>query len=197
MNTRVNTLTVVAISLLSACSTQPVQRQDAAAATVKPLPQQEKPSDNYDAANNPPLTMLKGAKTLNLVRVMDGGICKNELQGASGSFLLYADPKDIERIKREKSKVIFKDFEVKIQNLASEILESAINQTNLTVDPFSLGDDVMQERLAAELTKNFRNAASRPLDAFTRETTLTIEVMPFSPSLIFYQKGCDVSRFEP
>lgn len=199
MKARVKTFTAVAVSLLSACSTQPAQRQNTAAveATAKPAPQQAKPAENYDAAANPPLTTTKDGKTLNLVRIMDGGICKNESQGASGSFLVYADPQDLERIKREKPKEIFKDFEAKIQHLASEALEEAIGQTNLAVDPFSLGDDVAQEKLAVQLTKNFLNAASGPVAAFDQETTLTIDVTPFPPSLMFYQKGCDAKRFEP
>jgi len=48
-----------------------------------------------------------------------------------------------------------------------------------------------------QLTKNFLNAASGPVDAFDQETTLTIDVTPFPPSLMFYQKGCDAKRFEP
>jgi hypothetical protein len=185
-------------SLGSACSTQSSRNPDSTALepVVKTQPQQEKQPDNYTAAN-PPLTVIKDGKKLNLVRVMDGGICKNELQGASGSFLVYANPQDIERIKHEKPKEIFKDFETKIQNFSAMILEHAISQTNLAVDPFSLGDDVMQEKLAAQLTKNFRNAASQPLAAFARETTLTVDIMPFSPSLIFYQNGCSLGQLEP
>jgi len=196
MNTWVITLTAAALSLLSACSTQTTQKQDAGEG-AKTLPQQGKQPDNYDASTNPPLTINKDGITLNLVRIMDGGICKNELQGANGSFLVYADPQDLERIKREQPKEIFKDFEAKIQKLSSEALEVAIDQTNLAEDPFSLGEDMMREKLAAQLIKNFRNAASRPLIAFSQETTLTIEVTPFPPSLTFYQNGCDVSHFEP
>jgi len=199
MNAWLKTFAAIATALLSACSTHPARQQSTA--TVEPVtkpvsPPQAPGDDNYDAANNPPLTRRKDGKILNLVRIMDGGICKNELQGVSGSFLVYADPQDIERIKREKPKEIFKDYEAKIQNFASEILEQAIEHTNLALDPFSLGDDVMQEKLSAQLTKNFHSAATHPLTDFARETTLTIDVTPFAPSLVFYQKGCDVSRFE-
>ena len=62
------------------------------------------------SGQNPPMTIMKGEKKLNLVRIMDGGICKNEFQGAKGAFLLYADSNDIERIKREKGAAIFSDF---------------------------------------------------------------------------------------
>lgn len=198
MNAWVKIFTTLTVSLLSACSTQPTQQPSSAAGVeTESHSSQETQSDNNDASNDPPFTVIKDGKTLNLVRIMDGGICKNELQGASGAFLVYADPKDIERIKREKPKEIFKDFESRIQNFSSKVLERAVDQTNLSIDPFSLGDDVMQEKLAMQLTKNFRNAVSRPLAAFIHETSLTIDVTPFSPSLIFYQKGCDVSRFNP
>jgi hypothetical protein len=197
MNIRVKIFTAFAISLLSACSTPPVRQQDSAAAQAEPEPQTEQEAlpPGYNAYKDPPLTITKNGKPLNLVRIMDGGICKNELQGVSGTFLVYADPKDLERLKREKPKEIFRDYEIKIQNFSTGILQQAIDQTNLAVDPFSLGDDVMQEQLALQLTKNFRNAAARPLSDFFRETTLTIDITPFPPSLIFYQKGCDFSRF--
>jgi hypothetical protein len=196
MNTRAKIFTTLAVSLLSACATEPTpQPNTVAAIEPKPQIQQEELPPDHNPYTDPPLTITKNGKPLNLVRIMDGGVCKNELQGASGSFLVYADPHDIERIKKEKPKEIFKDFETKIQSFSTEILQQAINQTNLTADPFSLGDDVMQERLAEQLIKNFHEAATRPLSAFTRETTLMIEVTPFPPSLTFYQKGCDMTRF--
>ena len=67
------------------------------------------------SGQNPPLTLVKGNKTLNLVRIMDGGACKNDYQGVKGAFLVYADPTDIDRIKRDKGPQIFSDFESKIQ----------------------------------------------------------------------------------
>ncbi len=66
---------------------------------------------------------------------MDGGACKNDFQGAKGAFLLYADPADIDRIKREKGPRIFSDFENKIQAFSTDALQEAINATNLAEDP--------------------------------------------------------------
>jgi hypothetical protein len=198
MNTWTKIFTAFAVSLLSACATESTLPPDTTAQTEpKPQIQQETLPPGYNPYTDPPLTIIKDGKSLNLVRIMDGGVCKNELQGASGSFLVYADPQDIERIKKEKPKEIFKEFETKIQNFSTEILQQAIDQTNLAADPFSLGDDVMQEKLAEQLTKNFHKAAVLPVSTFTRETTLTIEVTPFPPTLIFYQKGCDMNRFNP
>lgn len=128
---------------------------------------------------------------------MDGGICKNNFQGVKGEFLVYADVKDIERIKREKTPAIFKDFEDKIQAFSTRVLQEAIEATNLEEDPFSLGEDEAQQKLTTQLVKNFRIAATPQVKAFQKETTLTIDVTPFSPSFVFYQKGCDMSNINP
>lgn len=195
MNSWVKLAATCAVLSLGACSAQHVKPQghesDAAAAPARQPEKEALTADSNDGFSPPP-TVSRGNKKLNLVRIMDGGICINHLQGASGSFLVYADPDDIERIKREKSKEIFNDFELRIQNFSSEVLEKAIKQMDLSIDPFSLGDDVMQQKLADRLINNFHAAAQPSLSAFKRETTLTIDVAPFSPSLIFYQKGCNL-----
>jgi len=149
------------------------------------------------SGQNPPMTIMKDGKKLNLVRVMDGGICKNEFQGAKGAFLFYADPNDIERIKREKGTTVFGVFETRIQTIAGDALQEAVDKTNLSEDPFALGDDEAQQKLAKQLTQNFRNAAAYAIDGFQKETTLTIDITAFPPSLIFYQKGCEVTQDEP
>jgi hypothetical protein len=146
---------------------------------------------------NPPMTIMKGEKKLNLVRLMDGGICKNDVQGAKGAFLLYADLNDIERIKREKGTAIFRDFETKIQDISGGVLQEAIDKTNLSEDPFALGEDEAQQKLANKLVSNFRNAASDAIDTFQKETTLTIDITAFPPSLVFYQKGCETTHVDP
>lgn len=181
---------------LAACSSQEV-KQDA-----KAMPAPDKsPAIIDDSAQgsgqNPPLTQTKDDKTLNLVRIMDGGACKNDYQGAKGAFLLYADPADIERIKSEKGPKIFSDFENKIQSFSTEALQEAINATNLAEDPFALGADEAQEKLTRQLSKNFRSSITDAVNSFQKETTLTIDVVPFAPSFIFYQQGCAATQLEP
>lgn len=202
MKTRVNFLTGIAlITTLAACSTQEV-RQDATTAhqagTIAP---REQPATTNEAepmpAPNPPMTVMKAGKKLNLVRIMDGGICKNEFEGAKGTFLLYADPNDIERIKREKGTAVFSDFETKIEGISGDVLQEAIDKTNISEDPFALGDDEAQQKLAHSLAHNFHNAATKAIRKFQKETTLTIDIAAFPPSFIFYQKGCEVSTVEP
>lgn len=196
MKASLHILIGMAFIALTACSTQEV-KQDA-----KSLPAPDKlPAITDDSlqrsGQNPPLTLLKGDKTLNLVRVMDGGACKNDFQGAKGTFLVYADPADIERIKREKGPQIFGDFETKIQTFSIQALQEAINATNLAEDPFALGADETQEKLTKQLSNNFRNSIADAVNLFQTETTLTVDVVPFAPSLIFYQQGCEATHPEP
>jgi len=123
---------------------------------------------------------------------MEGGACKNDFQGAKGTFLLYAYPGDIERIKREKGPEIFSEFESKIQTLSTEALQQAINVTNLSEDPFALDADEAQQKLAKQLSENFSTAIIGAINTFEKETTLTIAITAFAPSFIFYQEGCEV-----
>ncbi|MGZ4955834.1 MAG: hypothetical protein ACXV8Q_12030 [Methylobacter sp.] len=196
MKASIQILISIVFITLSACSTQEV-KQD-----VKAIPAPDKApviteGSAQMSGQNPPLTWTKGNTTLNLVRIMDGGVCKNDFQGVKGAFLLYADPTDIERIKREKGPQIFGDFENKIQTLATEALQEAINATNLAEDPFALGADEAQEKLTKQLSINFRNSVANPIKLFQKETTLTIDVVPFAPSFTFYQQGCEATHPEP
>lgn len=195
MKTSLHILTGIAFIALTACSTQEV-KQDTAAVSAPAKLQAIADDSLQNSAQDPPLTLLKDDKTLNLVRIMDGGACKNDFQGAKGAFLVYADPADIERIKGEKGPQIFSDFEIKIQAFATEALQVAINATNLNEDPFALGADEAQEKLAKQLFNNFRNSVANAVKLFQKETTLMIDVVPFSPSFIFYQQGCDATHVD-
>jgi len=196
MKASVKFLTGILFIMLAACSTQEVKEEEGAeapAATETPA----MPEGTVEmSGQNPPLTITKGDKSLKLVRIMDGGVCKNDFQGAKGVFLVYADADDIERIKREKGPQVFQEFENKIQTFSINALEEAVEATNLAEDPFTLGEDEAQQKLAKQLTKNFRNVVADSVEGFQRETTLTLDVVPFPPSLIFYQKGCGASQLE-
>jgi len=196
MKASVQILIGMAFIALTACSTQEVKQE------TKPVPAPDKLPAITDeslqpSGQNPPLTLIKGDKTLNLVRVMDGGACKNDYQGAKGAFLVYADPADIERIKREKGAQIFGNFETQIQSFSIQALQDAINATNLAEDPFALGADEAQEKLTKQLSNHFRNSIADAVKLFQKETTLTVDVVPFAPSLIFYQQGCEATHPEP
>ncbi|MEI6268943.1 MAG: hypothetical protein WCP01_08700 [Methylococcaceae bacterium] len=201
MNASVKFLISLTFITLAACSTQEVKQ----AATPPPNNTTSIQDRSSTAATetepvsgqSPPMTIMKGDKKLNLVKIMDGGICKNEYQGATGAFLLYADTKDIERIKSEKGVAAFKTFETKIQDLSADVLQEAIDKTNLSEDPFALGEDEAQQKLATKLINNFRDAAVSAVKTFKQETTLTIDITAFPPSLIFYQKGCEANHIDP
>jgi len=186
------TYLLIAISLLTvtACTSQPVK-------DAQPVPAPAAIATPATSEQAPPLTELKNGKTLNMVRVMDGAACKNDLQGVKGTFLVYANPEDIERIKREKGAQIFADFEIKIQNLATEALQTATDATNLAEDPFAISAQVVQQKLANQLSANFQDSIAAGLKRFQQETTLSIDIVPFPPSLIFYQKDCEATQLEP
>ena len=195
MKYSIKILTGLTVLVLTACSTQEVKQEASSAPAPKESPTLDQDGVQV-SGQNPPLLLMKGDKKLNLVRIMDGGACKNDLQGVKGTFLLYADPSDIDRIKKDKGTKIFSDFESKIQAIASDSLQQAINESNLAEDPFALGEEEAQQKLAKQLTQNFNSASIVPIKGFEKETTLTIAITTFSPSFIFFQKGCEALRMD-
>ncbi|WP_019867383.1 hypothetical protein [Methylovulum miyakonense] len=186
------------LTTLAACSTQETKQDLNGAKNVGPQQAAPATPDTPQASGqNPAMTLTKAGKKLNLVRIMDGAACKNDFEGVKGSFLLYADPSDIERIKREKGAKIFGDFEAKIQTFSEEVLQQAVNATTLAEDPFALGKDEAREKLARQLSLNFQKAAVAAIANFEKETTLSIDIAAFPPSLIFYQQGCVAALDEP
>jgi len=196
MKSNIQILVGMAFIALTACSTQEVKHDEKAVSAPDKMPAITEDASK-SSGPNPPMTMTSDDKTLNLVRIMDGGACKNDFQGAKGAFLVYAYPDDIERIKREKGPQIFSEFESKIEMIATQAFQEALNDTNLAEDPFSLGADEAQEKLSKQLAKNFRSNLAEPVKLFQKETTLTIDIVPFAPSLIFYQQGCEATHQEP
>jgi hypothetical protein len=198
MTANLQFLTLTLAIMLASCSTQEVKNNDITnakeAKNKSTTPENER---TQSSGQNPAMTIMRNGLKLSLVRIMDGGICKNEFQGVKGAFLLYADTKDIDRIKQEKGIAIFNTFETKIQAISEHALQEAINETNLSEDPFSLGEDQAQQKLASQLVTQFSNKISKDLDSFDKETSLTIDISPFPPSLVFYQKGCETSTINP
>lgn len=171
---------------LSACSVQPTQ--------PSATPGETRPNDAnkiiITTSDEPPLTLTKNGKTLNLVRIMDGIACKNNLEGAQGVFLIYASNQDMERIAQVHGEKIFADFEMKIQEFSKDALLQALEAMNLSDNPFSLGKDVEKQDLTEQLSHNFHTAAARPIERFEKDTTLTIDIRTYTPSLVFFQTGC-------
>ncbi|MGR9117339.1 MAG: hypothetical protein ACU85E_16410, partial [Gammaproteobacteria bacterium] len=148
----------------------------------------------FGSSDSPALIQEKAGKMLRLVRMMDGGACKNDTDGVSGLFLLYADPDDIERIKAERGGQVFAKFEREIEVFASVALQQAVNKTRFVPDPFALGIADAQLKIARQLLEQFDLAITPAIENFQHETTLTIEVTPFFSSLVFYTEGCDATH---
>jgi hypothetical protein len=182
-------LASIAVIILTAqgCSTQEVK------------PDVAEPASEDKAAldmskQEPPMVIRKGDHPLNLVRIMDGAVCKNDQQGAEGEFLLYADPADIDRIKKDKGEKVFSSFEQKIETFSANVFEKVINATTLTEDPFALGDYEANQKLAKQVADNFKTEVTDNIEKFQQETTLTIDVVAFPASFTFYHKGCDINK---
>lgn len=191
------TLIGMAYITLLACSNQQTKQENTAATIPeKPSPETNIPVPS-NGSQNPPMTTTKNGKTLNLVRVMDGAVCKNDLEGVKGVFLIYANPEDIERIKKEQGNKIFSTFESKIQLFSEQALQQAADSTNLSKDPFAIGEDTERQKLAQQLSQNFSNAAADPIKKFQQETSLELDISTYIPSLMFFQSGCAIGLEEP
>jgi hypothetical protein len=75
-------------------------------------------------------------QTLQLVRVMEGGACKNSQQGAFGLFKLYVNLDDIERVKQAQGSEVFADFELSIQDFSMHALQQAVNRFDFKILKF-------------------------------------------------------------
>ena len=179
-----------AVLLLVSCSSQEVKQEEVKATQ----PAEESKQALPEIGKMPPLKRSKQGKDLHLVRIMDGAACKNSLEGAKGVFLLYADQNDIERIKKTEGVAIFKKLETQILDISQDAFQNAIDLTNLASDPFSLGADADQEKMAQQLSEKFGNGASAAIHNFEKETSLTIDLAAFPPSFTFYTQGCNVSE---
>lgn len=148
----------------------------------------------YSDSSTPPTTLEKGSKRLKLVRVMEGGACKNDQQGARGVFLIYSDPDDIKRIKREKGSEIFTTFEKEIQEFSLVALDKAVKAIEIDVDPFALDEADAQSKVFIRLAKSFRLFVEKDKANFQKKTSLTVEIIPFKRTFEFYINNCEVTH---
>ncbi len=185
---------IALISILASCTNQQ---------TKEPRTKQDKPvAENTEPSNGPPTqsgevlphSKIKNGIELSLVRVMEGGACKDDNYGARGVFLVYANPNDIERIKAEEGKAVFGNFEKQIRDFALLAFQKAVIDSDLTIDPFALDANDAQRKAADDLTKKFSANVADDIDAFTRETGLNADVEPLRRSFIFYMDGCEATH---
>jgi len=187
MNKKRKLMSGLLLPVISACSTQ----ETLPASNPEPMDTVTTISLN-NALPAPDLTIVKDGKTLKLVRIMEGGACKNNQQGAVGMFRLYAAPEDIERIKKNQGARVFADFEVLIEAFSMLTLQQAIDRLDFPNDAYATRNEgEVQQKLADELANLFINLIADDIAEFEAETQLTIAVKPLPDSLQVYLKGCE------
>lgn len=185
--------TFLYLTLISCASNQAMKKED----ITKLSPDKTFQSDSEPLKDNsslPPAKLNKGGKSLRLVRVMEGGSCKNDTQGAKGVFLTYADPDDVERIKRERGSEIFANFEKQIQGFSLAAFDKAVKSTEIAIDPFALDTDDAQSKLFDKLAEAFKRNVNKDITAFEAKTSLTIDVIPFRRTFEFYINNCEATH---
>lgn len=155
------------------------------------------PSEPMEASDDVPSpTHVKDGVMLRLVRVMEGGACKNEREGVEGLFLLYADPGDVERIKVTEGTRIFGDFEREVETISAMALQETIKSIYLGGDSLFPESPTSLQNMLNEFELQFADTIESAIDAFQQKTTLTIDILPFMPSLYFYNEGCELGHEE-
>ena len=142
----------------------------------------------------PATSKVKGQRTLKLVKLMEGGVCKDDEQGVSGVFLLYANPEDLQRIRQAEGSDIFKSFETKIQDFSLNAFKYAVNNTPIAISPFALDEDDARNQVGMALVKKFNIAIQSDMAAFEQSHSLSIDIEPFIRSFRFYIDGCEINN---
>lgn len=175
-------LTSLTLLQLTACADNPAQDRVNA------------PKTSATKANEPPMTIQQAGGTMQLVRILDGGVCKNELQGVKGGFLLYADTEDMKRIKAEKGAKVFSEFEQTISDFSLVTLQTITQKINYALPLQQKNATGAQFPLTEHFTTLFGEAIAAPIARFQKATTLKIAIQPFAPELVFYQYNCDATK---
>lgn len=193
MNPRVLAVMMIVSASLAACTVEPVR--DAVDEEIDAFTVYQ--ADPMDVSDNVPSpTHVKEGRELRLVRVMEGGVCKNEREGVEGLFLLYADTDDIERIKITEGALVFGEFEREIETISAMALQEAIKGIYLGGDSIFPDSPTSEQNMLNEFELQFADTIESAIDAFQQKTTLTIDILPFIPSLYFYSEGCELGHEE-
>ncbi|MGR9051358.1 MAG: hypothetical protein ACU84J_01790 [Gammaproteobacteria bacterium] len=151
-------------------------------------------NEEYISDSSPSMTRVKSGKTLKLVRLMDGGACKNDKEGVRGIFLLYADPEGSEKIKNEQGVQVFAEFEKRIESFSLIALKQAVQKSSFDKNPFALGSSDAERVITKGFIQQFDKTIAPSLENFEQETKLLIDVVPYRQGLIFYTQGCDATH---
>lgn len=193
MNPKVLAVMVIVSASLAACTVDPI-REVVDEELDDFLVYQVDPMDASEDVPSP--THVKEGRTLRLVRVMEGGVCKNEREGVDGLFLLYADTDDVDRIKITEGAQVFGDFEREIETISAMALQETIKGIYLGGDSVFPDSPTSQQNMLNEFELQFADTIESAIDAFEQKTSLTIDILPFIPSLYFYSEGCELGREE-
>ncbi|MGR9105486.1 MAG: hypothetical protein ACU843_01005 [Gammaproteobacteria bacterium] len=185
-------LITIALSF-SACATRKPEMPGAA---HPPEEETESAVTSSSRVKPPPQTTFKNERELKLVRVMEGGACNTENQGARGLFLVYAEPDDIERIKKEKGTSVFERFEHEIEDLSLQAWQESVNSVSISDNPFALDVEDALDQVVRRLIEKFKEFARSLIGQFESDSGMTIDVIPFSPSMSFILENCDENLHE-
>jgi hypothetical protein len=184
-------LAVIALFALTACSNTP---NTPIPATPVVIPDETIMNKAPKTDNGPPMTIQQAGKLLQLVRIMEGGACKNAQQGAKGLFLLYADKDDINRIKAEQGAKVFAEFEKTITDFSVIALEVTVKKFNFSVATPNSDPVNAQQNLIRQFTPIFQETIASSIINFQKKSTLKIAVQPYAPELVFYNQGCEATK---
>lgn len=183
----------ILLPLLTACT---VPITPPSTSNIEPIAEKSSidPLIKKDLLGTNGLSVWKMGKTLQLVKMMEGGACKNTQQGAFGLFKLYANLEDIERIKQTQGTEIFADFELSIQDFSMLAWQQAVNRLDFKIAENSQNKNNSQELQAKLLTALFTDLVANDIQVFEAKTTLTIDVIPDADSLLIYTEGCEIAH---
>jgi hypothetical protein len=180
--------------MLSACSTQSIKK--ASNTNLSIVPQQV--SDSViiieESLAAPDLNRIKNGKTLKLTKIMEGGACKDKLQGALGLFRLYTNSDDVERIKQNQGVAIFADLETSIQSFSMQALQQAVNELDFQSYLFEIDESKIKTNLSAKLHDLFINLIAKDIAEFEAKTSLMIDISPLPNSLTIYLNDCEIEH---
>jgi hypothetical protein len=177
---------------LTACSNQPLSLQKVdEVSTLQPIgTEQGKLSSAMPLSN---LYHLKNGKRLKMVRIMEGGACKNDQEGVVGMFMLYADPDDIETVSQQQGTEIFAEFDQLLETIAMDALSASVNELEFDQNnPFALDEDELARTLAKQLIEIFQAVIADEITTFELDNGLIIDLVPLKDSLYFYRDGCEM-----
>ena len=180
----------IILPMFSACSTQSVQPELNSSAKPVDLEVSVTKIPSENASMMSALTKIKAGKTLKLVRIMEGGACNNNQQGAVGLFSLYANPDDITRIKQQQGPVVFASFESLIETFSMRAVQQTVDRLDFKSDIDTQSKNHVQQQLTDRFSALFVTTITEDIAEFETKTTLTIDVISQPDSLTIYQDNC-------